>query len=157
MKIISFFSFAFVALTIISMEKNQNAGYHLPLPVISLIIDENTASEKEDTNQEPIVVTQDDKPFICLWPECSEAFKRKNSFDEHLRFHTGEDIYKCTYQECQKTCANKAGLASHMRAHINSFKVTKYEPYKCEMHDCKRSFAKLTSCKRHQLICHKKK
>ena len=37
----------------------------------------------------------DEKPFVCQYPNCDKAFKRKDKLQDHYRMHSNETPYQC--------------------------------------------------------------
>jgi len=74
--------------------------------------------------------TQGEKPYICDFADCKQAFSESKSLKTHKRSHTGERPYKCDVKDCTYTCTTSCSLTLHIRTHTNE------RPFKCDVGDC---------------------
>ncbi|MDP0588325.1 MAG: C2H2-type zinc finger protein [Candidatus Endonucleobacter bathymodioli] len=71
-----------------------------------------------------------EKPFKCIWPECSNNFAHRGNFNTHMKLHRNKMDYKCA--ECGKEFVTLQGLNRHIPIHAES------KPFKCDI--CRQSF-----------------
>ena len=70
--------------------------------------------------------------FICIYPECSRAFKTRFSMKRHMLIHSQLKEYKCSY------CEKEFALAQYLKEHI--YTHTKVKPYVCGILGCNKAF-----------------
>ena len=63
-----------------------------------------------------------DKPYRCA--DCTKAFPTKQHLDDHRRTHTGEKPYVCTWPGCPQAFALQSKLTAHLLAHVHTYKCT---------------------------------
>ncbi|KAL7268951.1 Metallothionein expression activator [Rhizina undulata] len=80
-----------------------------------------------------------DSKWVCLYPDCSKRFGRKENIKSHVQTHLGDRQYKC--QVCRKCFVRQHDLKRHSKIH------TGVKPYPCR---CGNSFARHDALTRHR-------
>jgi len=86
------------------------------------------------------------RTFICLEPDCGQAFRFKDDLAKHQKGVHGEKKYKCDFLDCDYCTSYKPVLAEHKLTHGED------RPYKCL--SCNFT-AKNRSLLRNHMISHK--
>lgn len=84
-------------------------------------------------------IKQETGPFVCQY--CSRQYDKRQKYEIHLMFHTGETPFKCHL--CGKGFRDKRKLKLHVARHTGSL------PNKC--HLCPRSFEGPKALQKHLL------
>ena len=79
------------------------------------------------------------EPFKCSFENCKKEYKDKNSFDSHLRIHSGDKPFAC--EQCDKSFTHKKYLFAHEKIHSGE------KPHLCA--SCNVSFAQKSDFNKH--------
>lgn len=80
-----------------------------------------------------------DGKWLCLYPECSKKFGRKENIKSHVQTHLGDRQYQCPH--CKKCFVRQHDLKRHAKIHSG------IKPYPCQ---CGNSFARHDALTRHR-------
>ncbi|KAK7913679.1 hypothetical protein WMY93_013890 [Mugilogobius chulae] len=89
-------------------------------------------------------VTNEKRPFVCVYPGCSKRYFKLSHLQMHGRKHTGEKPYQCDLTECGRRFSRSDQLKRHQRRH------TGVKPFQCET--CQRKFSRSDHLKTHTRI-----
>lgn len=76
---------------------------------------------------------------------CSKSFRRKQEYKQHLKYHSGEKVYRCHFDGCEMKFVVKRDLTRHIK-----FKHTHEKPHKCTL--CSYTCVLASTLKRHMKI-----
>lgn len=79
--------------------------------------------------------------FTC--PICSKEFQRKDVFQNHLTWHSGQKSFKCP--NCDKSFSSKSNLSAHQRTHDTSLCL--------QCHNCSKKFNSKRKLETHVTLC----
>ena len=68
-------------------------------------------------------------PYICSYPGCGAAIKRRSHFNWHMKKHLGIYPYNCPY--CDKGVNNTGMLKEHLKTHHTG--INGYHCIKCKL------------------------
>ncbi|CAG2160479.1 unnamed protein product [Oppiella nova] len=116
--------------------------------------------EEEDDREgsgycEPIASTSssgddsvgNERPFVCLYPDCGKRFTRKSTLNRHKRLHSGEKPFKCDYSDCGQCFAPKNILNRHKSVvHLNE------KRFQFDYKGCGQRFEKDMHLNRHKRV-----
>ena len=63
--------------------------------------------------------SRDDKPRSHVCTVCEKRFTTKRSLTDHLRSHSGEDLFTCT--QCEKHFTCRINFSRHMNIHSSKY------------------------------------
>ncbi|KAF9082567.1 hypothetical protein BGX23_012331, partial [Mortierella sp. AD031] len=79
--------------------------------------------------------TVSERPYECVWEDCTKSFSRRSDLARHRRIHTGERPYQCDWAGCGKQFIQRSALTVHYRTHTGE------RPHVCEYESCQKSFS----------------
>ena len=91
-----------------------------------------------DISRHYISVHQTLKTFRCKISSCGYRLK------QHLRIHTGENLFQCNDSNCNYKCTYAADLRKHMMTHQDK------RPFKCSHPDCEYATKQKGTLTRHE-------
>ncbi|TPX42415.1 hypothetical protein SeMB42_g05132 [Synchytrium endobioticum] len=114
--------------------------------------DEHLPASKQSRlylHQEPTASpgTPTEKIYICTFPDCHKAFKKRNKLLAHEKNHSEERAYVCSFPGCNKAFRRPDHLKAHAPAHATDIEDQK--PYSCTRAGCHARFRL-----KHQLTRH---
>ncbi|CAG2178439.1 unnamed protein product, partial [Oppiella nova] len=117
--------------------------------------------EEDDTEEEgsgycePIASTigsgaqnaVNERPFVCVYPDCGKRFTHKTNLNRHKRLHSGKKPFKCDEKDCGKCFLYKYYLNGH-----KSIVHSKEKRFHCDYKGCDQKFAYKMGLIRHKRV-----
>ena len=83
------------------------------------------------------------KPFLCVFPGCSQRFSAEHYRRSHARSHVRDYPHICHHVECKRAFRRRSELVGHLRSHVED------GPFRCPAENCGRLFRTLANQRSH--------
>ncbi|ENN76924.1 hypothetical protein D910_07057 [Dendroctonus ponderosae] len=130
--------------------ESDNAAFNRNEQLLKLVHNNDATIEEEYESPKSVLPSQvlikdparfkiEERPYKCVWPECSKTFLLKHHLTTHEKTHTGERPHVCVH--CGKSFTHKYCLNTHLLLHTNE------RPHQCS--ECNKRFTL-----KHHLMSH---